>query len=330
MATCRKRISDSGLQVVLLENDVMAVSLAPEAGGKIIEIIDKRSGRNWLWQNPHVPIRQTANGLIYASELDSGGWDEILFSIAPCEITLDGGEEYSIPDHGDLVGQAWKIESAMISDSGHAICNLTTTGDVLPYHWRRVASLHPDKPSLTLSYALENTGSRSLPFLWCAHPLLAVDDGMQIELPVNQTFLIDHTMGLSVRPANSDYGWPKLPLSDRESINLATCFDSGSREQDFAAKIFVSSATPGAVGVHTTDDMERLTIRYDQNKSPWMGLWINKQGWSGGDGVPYLNLGVEPSTAPCDSHVDAMAQGWAEQIPPGQSRAWSLDIGLLE
>ena len=179
METCRKRISDSGLEVVLLENDVMAVGLAPEAGGKITEITDKRSGRNWLWQNPHVPIRQTESGLVYASELDSGGWDDILFSITPCEITLDDDEKYAIPDHGDLVGQAWKIESAAVSESGHAICDLTTTGNDLRYHWRRVASLHPDKPSLTLSYAVENTGDLSLPFLWCAHPLLAVYDGMR-------------------------------------------------------------------------------------------------------------------------------------------------------
>ena len=330
METCRKRISDSGLEVVLLENDVMAVGLAPEAGGKITEITDKRSGRNWLWQNPHVPIRQTESGLVYASELDSGGWDDILFSITPCEITLDDDEKYAIPDHGDLVGQAWKIESAAVSESGHAICDLTTTGNDLRYHWRRVASLHPDKPSLTLSYAVENTGDHSLPFLWCAHPLLAVYEGMRIELPVSQNFLVDHTMGLSVEPPKDGYGWPKLPLSDGESVNLASCLDGSPSRSRFAVKIFVGSTTPGSIGIHTADDKESLTIRYDHNKSPWMGLWINKRGWSGSDSAPYLNLGIEPSTAPCDSLVDAIAQGWAEQLAPGESRAWSLDVELLE
>jgi len=328
MATCRKRVSDSGLQVIDLENDVMSVSLVPEAGGKITEIIDKRSGRNWLWQNPQLPIRRAADDSDYNRGLDSGGWDEILFSVEPCRIRLSSGEEYSIPDHGDLVGRAWTLESATVSKSGNAICDLSANGNVLPYRWRRVASLHPEKPSLTLIYALENTGTNTLPFLWCAHPLLAVDDGMRVELPLSQAFMVDHTIGLSVSPLNSEYRWPTLPLSAGESIDLSTCVDTAPTEQPFAAKIFVRSATPGVVGVHTAEGKECLTIRYDQNKFPWMGLWINKHGWSGNDSAPYLNLGIEPSTAPCDNLAKAMAQGWAEQVAPGELRTWSLDIAL--
>lgn len=325
MAECLERVTNNGIQVIRLENDVMSVSLVPEAGGKISEIVDRRTDRNWLWGNPHLPVRRSAAFHDYNSNLDSGGWDEVLFSVAPCGIKLDNGEEYAVPDHGDLVRRAWTIASATVSESGHAICDLTTEGDALSYHWRRVASLHPHEPVLNLSYALENTDEISLPFFWCAHPLFAVDHSLSIELPNDQPYLIDHTAGVRVSPADGDYEWPILPLSDGDSIELGSLPSA----INFAAKIFVRSRSPGAISIHATESNDCLTIKYDQNKFPWVGLWINNRGWSGIDAEPYLNLGVEPSTAPCDSFAAALAQGWAEYLKPGEVRAWSLDVALL-
>ena len=109
MATCEEVISRGGLRVIRLENERVSVSLLPEAGGKIAEFIDRRSSRNWLWQNPHLPMRRPVYGSDYGRELDSGGWDEILFSTSPCEIGLPDGTQHSVPDHGDLVGQMWKV-----------------------------------------------------------------------------------------------------------------------------------------------------------------------------------------------------------------------------
>jgi hypothetical protein len=70
MATCEHVITRSGLRAVRLENERMSVSLLPEAGGKIAELIDRRSGRNWLWQNQHLPIRRPVYGSDYGRELD--------------------------------------------------------------------------------------------------------------------------------------------------------------------------------------------------------------------------------------------------------------------
>ncbi|MBW2493186.1 MAG: hypothetical protein JRE43_00400 [Deltaproteobacteria bacterium] len=304
----------------------MSVSLLPEAGGKLAELIDRRSGRNWLWQNPHLPIRRPVYGSDYGSELDSGGWDEILFSTAPCEVELPDGTRHRIPDHGDLVGQAWRLEASATPESGHAVCELTATGRAFDFHWRRVATLDAERPLLTLDYALENAGDSPWPWAWCAHPLIAVERGMRIELPAGREFRVADAQRLDLDQTDSGFSWPRLPCGDGDGINLEASFDSEAESDRFAAKLFVRSASPGAVSVSSPNGTERFTLRYDEDRIPWLGLWINNRAWSGCGSEPHLNLGLEPSTSPCERLTQAIAEGWTELLEPGNIRTWSLSV----
>jgi len=328
MATCEDVISTSGLRAIRLENEHLSVSLLPEAGGKIAELIDRRTGKNWLWQNPHLPIRRAVYAADYGRELDSGGWDEILFSTAPCEIDLPDGTRRHIPDHGDLVGQMWEVENFAVLESGHAACDLTTTGRVFDFRWRRVATLDRERPLLTLKYSLENTGDSPWPWAWCTHPLIGVERGMRIELPAGQEFRVADSKRLNLVAPDSEFAWPRLPLGDGREIDLAASFDSGAESDRFAAKLFVRSASPGAVSIASANQTERLTIRYDEHLIPWLGLWINNRAWSGCDSQPHLNLGLEPSTSPCESLTEAIAEGWTELLEPGKIRTWSLSMEI--
>ncbi len=326
MATYEDVIARSGLRTVRLQNERMCVSFLPEAGGKIAELIDRRSGRNWLWQNPHLPMRRPVYGSDYGRKLDSGGWDEILFSTSPCEVGLPDGTAHRIPDHGDLVGQMWKVEESAAPESKHAVCGLTTTGRAFDFRWRRVAILDAEHPLLILKYSLENTGDSPWPWTWCAHPLIAVERGMRIELPAGQEFRVADSTRLDLDPSDSEFAWPRLPLDDGREIDLAASFDSGAEPDRFAAKLFVRSASPGTASIASANGAERLTFRYDERLIPWLGLWINNRAWSGCGSQPHLNLGLEPSTSPCESLTESIAGGWAEQLEPGKIRTWSLSI----
>jgi galactose mutarotase-like enzyme len=326
MATCENVISRSGLRAVCLQNEQTRISIVPEAGGKIAELIDRRSGRNWLWQNPHLPIRRPVYGSDYGRELDSGGWDEILFSTNPCEIGLSDGTRHHIPDHGDLVGQAWEVEESRALASGHAVCGLTAIGRAFDFRWRRVATLDAQRALLTLEYSLENTGNSRWPWAWCAHPLIAAERGMRIELPANQEFRVADSTGLDLDPSDCEFVWPRLPLRNGDQIDLSTSFDSESASDRFAAKVFVRSASPGGVGLSSADGTERLQFRYDERQIPWIGLWINNRAWSGCGSPPHFNLGLEPSTSPCESLTEAIAERWNEHLEPGKIRSWSLSV----
>ena len=64
------------MDTILLQNDRVSLTVVPAVGGKIIELKDRRSGRNWLWKNPHIPLSRPRPEDNFDRELDSGGWDE--------------------------------------------------------------------------------------------------------------------------------------------------------------------------------------------------------------------------------------------------------------
>jgi len=90
------------------------------------------------------------------------------------------------------------------------------------------------------------------------------------------------------------------------------------------------SAECGAVQLRMPGTEERLSISFDPDELPWLGMWINNRGWSGCGPEPYCNLGIEPATSPYDCVGEAIrndAVGW---LRPGEVRNWSLLVELLQ
>ena len=109
------RMSKSEPERIQLRNRYLELSVIPEAGGKIIDLIDRRSGRNWLWQNPHIPVTAARRDASFNREQDSGGWDEILLSLRPAEVDVATGAGLRVPDHGDLIGSEWTVDKLNVT-----------------------------------------------------------------------------------------------------------------------------------------------------------------------------------------------------------------------
>jgi len=309
---------------ISLQSDFMSVSVLPAAGGNIAAIVDRRSGRNWLWSNPHIPITAPRTGQNYGRDLDSGGWDEILLSIAPDALELPAQRTRQIADHGDLVRQQWSV---IDSASSLPHCELRVSGQLLKYDFRRAIELDRDEPQMYVRYALTNHEEFAWPWYWCAHALIDVQPGMQIELPAAQPFRVDHAeddLNLEERTRR----WPDLDLADDITVDLSNSFPSGNADRNFASKIFVESPANGSVLVTAPGKTESLTMLFDRRELPWLGLWINNKGWSGCDSEPHLNLGLEPGTTPYDSVVEAVDHDAIAWLRPGETRNWSLIVKL--
>ena len=326
MATCKKEVSADGISVIRLQNSCLSVSVLPQLGGKIYEIVDLRSGRDWLWKNPHIPLRRPQPDMLYDRELDSGGWDEILFSVKPCTVDLPNGQQMSAGDHGVLVGIPWRLVHASAESSGEAVCELHADGQSPSFLLRRRISIDAEQPKIVIEYTLNNTGDIQWPWLWCAHPLIAVEYGMHIGLQEGQAIYLNPASAADADRVNGGQFWPMLRSPDGRSTNLAVIFKEPTNPESFSTKVFVRFRNK--VCVSTPEDVESFSIEYDERDLPWLGLWINKKAWSGCGSEPYLNLGVEPATAPHDTLAEAVSLGCADYLQPGESRSWTLGVYL--
>lgn len=285
---------------IVLQNPFLRLTVDPASGGKITGLRDLRSGREWLWKNPHLDGAAVTYGRSYVEELDTGGWDEIFPSVSPCRV-----RDLEIPDHGDLVSLPWEV---LGSDPERLEMAVTTR--FAPCRFTRFLEL--DGETLRVSYRLENLGREPLPWLWCAHPLIAIEPGMRVSLPAGTPMRTSG--GVGIEPGIS-FAWPRAPgLPVLDTLPEASA--------GFAVKMFTSAHH--AEDITITADDGSLRLSWDRNEIPHLGLWLNCGAWSGCGSPPYFNLGVEPSTAAFDSLEDALHDRTARILGPGEIRTWSL------
>src|SRR5512137_2831249 len=91
-----------------LEDDALRIIVVPEAGGKIVSLLDRRTGYEWLIQPAHAnPFRLLPPGSVYNDE-QVGGWDEMLPTILAGPDPEPGPYEgAALPDHGELWTMVW-------------------------------------------------------------------------------------------------------------------------------------------------------------------------------------------------------------------------------
>lgn len=149
---------------VELSSPLCSAAIIPEEGGRIQHLVDRSSGRELLLQR--TPAEGPRTDFLAAC---AGGWDELFPNDSAWR---------AYPDHGLLWTLPFKVQrragSAMEMSAAVASPNVTIA--------RRVALLEAPRRGLRSEIvlsALEATG----PFLWAAHPMLAVSEGWVVELP---------------------------------------------------------------------------------------------------------------------------------------------------
>jgi galactose mutarotase-like enzyme len=328
MSSYRTEQSEAGLELIRLQNDCVEIAIVPAAGGKILELIDRRTDRNWLWRNPHIPVSAARRDADFDSEQDSGGWDEILLSVKPGRIQTAGGSIEGIPDHGDLIGSQWAVDELSETPSGDVVCKLSAEGRSAAYRFERQIRLPADGSTVEIEYHLKNEGGEALPWYWCAHPLLAVESDVSIKIDGRMPLRIDDETTRKRADTDTEQFWPELLLRNGESLDLENSFVANVASRPFASKIFVRSPATGEVSVLLDGGESQLTFQFDPDVLPWFGIWINNGKWSGCGSEPYTNLGIEPATSPYDCVSQAIDNETVAWLAPGDERRWALSVEL--
>jgi hypothetical protein len=308
--------------IVTLSNGVMEVAVLPEHGGKILQITNLKTGREWLWSNPHLPIKLPDGNGRYVEEYDTGGWDECFPTIAPGPYPKGVFTGVETGNHGELWELPWPVIHHVEDDTG-AIITQKVESQRFPISIERTLRLHPSLPVLDVDYMVKNNSQDSMGYLWAVHPLIPVGDGLKLCFPEGTTIRISALLGewegkfpvgLSVHPPVS-----LLDLVDPELVGRSP---RGAK--------FFTDALPGNWGAVETPDGERLKFSFNHDAFDCIAVWINLRQWSGCGSEPYCNIGFEPMIGNSDSIADAVRDGLPHRlIPGGAIQRWSLRL-LLE
>lgn len=303
-------------------NGLIAFSVLPELGAKILSLRDLRTGREWLWTSDRLPLARHAYGVSYVEKADTGGWDECFPTVAACEYPLRGQHGIELPDHGDLWAQAWTSHVERRADRIDIVTSCAAIA--LPCEFTRSLSLHTGAARLDMHYAVHNKGAHEVAFIWSAHPLLRIEQGMVLEFPASARFNVYSATARTHLPQRQGLRWPMPLRRDGHDILIDPL---PGPDAGVAFKIWSEPLAQGWTRLVANDGA--LHMRFDVGQIPQVALWLNAGGWSGIGGAPYYNIALEPCIGAQDSLAEAVSNyRQYAMLCPGETRRWTLTVDL--
>lgn len=287
----------SGAARVLESADIRA-ELVPELGGKFISLCSKQTSTEWLLPplRPYAAAKSSGG----FEQWDGGGFDECLPTVAATE---------TAPDHGEVWRHAWHEEPAQ----GSVLLRTTALDGALGFERRA----HVDGASLVLDYAVKNRSAAAQSLLYCAHPLLRVEEGDRILLPAQvRDVKIEASAGNRLGRGGDRIAWPGTGNHDLSVV--------GPPDGLRADKLFAGPLTKGWCALLRPSLDEGIELTFSNEVLPYLGLWICRAAWPDGGAVKQYTVAFEPASAPHDSLADAERDGSAWGLAPGEERAWTL------
>ena len=303
---------------VLIESGHCSAVVLHQYGGKIASL---RFRGQELLQSPLAPIEPRTPSMPFEAA-DASGWDECLPSVAACTVNTPAGQAH-IPDHGDL----WRVPWTVTERDSQSI-TLNASCFSLPLQLVRKLSIAETEngAQLSLDYKLTNTGGKSVPWSWAAHPLFAASLGDRIVLPDSiHTLRLEASRDNRLGTMGDEKQWPVAEQADGSDTDLSwvAAPDSGIADKLFAGPM---NSNAGWCALERPSAGLRIRVSFDPNATPYIGLWICYGGWPARPGRKQVCVALEPSTAPLDSL--AITGPWSRTLAPGESAGWPMHVHL--
>ena len=299
--------------MIVLEDGDLHVVVDPDNGGKIRSLCSKRTGRQYLYQDPRANF---TTGSAYGSH-EISGFDECFPTVWPCTYPDGKLRGLDLGDHGLLWQQAWHSELA-----GNRVamrCNVPQ----LNCEFQRTCRIDSGN-CLSLDYRITNYGEQPLKYIYSAHPLLAAGPDTELVLPDDMdevyVFFVANVAGISER---SWIAWPP-PNAD----NLRAPY---SADRSSCFKAFSRTLESGRASVRHAQCRERLQFDFDPGELPHLGFLIS-QGFDEDVRGPFANqvfVALEPTTGVGDDLSTCEQTGTTAPLDPSQTKSFSIRLTLV-
>lgn len=298
MPTFRQELTLDNVPLVRLESAHLRTDIAPSVGGRVVSLVDKNSGHEFLWRNAKLNLERLPSGAEYDPNF-FGGIDELLPNDSP---EIIGGID--CPDHGELwtTPLEWKVESGKLILSGM----LAKFG--LSYH--REMFLDPEASRLRIRYRVSNPTNQPRQFLWKLHAALAVEAGDVIDCPARRAQVVDPNW--SRFKTLAPFSWPNI------EGKAANVIPPRNGTMDF---FYLFELPHGSIAWQSRRQNLEFRYQFDTAVFPYAWLFASYGGFN-----EHYTVILEPCTAMPLSVNEAAGRHQCSRLAPGQTLETSVDI----
>ncbi|MHB1535347.1 MAG: aldose epimerase family protein [Acidimicrobiales bacterium] len=281
-----------GFRACVLENDVLRVTVIPEIGAKVHEMVFKPADRDLLYHHPRVALRAPVFG-VNVDDWWTGGIDDVIPTGHAC--TFEGEE---LP----YLGEVWSLPWSLVQESGEAIV-VSRDGVITPFRIERRMELRSGEPFLRIHHRITNVGIAAISFNWGIHPGLPVGPDTHIQIPGSRGIVHDSWPRDRLGPRGSEYHWPLPAMADPPTRPGGTW--------DFH---YVTDLVEGWAATWDRQWRSGLGITFPSEVLSCVWVWLVDGGWRG-----LRCAAVEPWTGFPARLDEAVAAGRARTLSPGAS-----------
>ena len=298
-----------GFEVIELVGEMVQVAVMPELGAKVISLVHRRTGREWMWKAPHSPqyVR-----LPTGSPFDQGplvGGDECLPTLAPCR-----WRGLELTDHGEAWTEPFELDEGELQ-RGRIVTRLRLP--VSPLWIQRALSV--EGALIRFDYTLENLSNEPFEYIWAFHPMMTLEPGDRIILPDDcKRMRTDACFGGCPLGSRGDaWDWPRPdPTMDLSRLELGG--------EGRAVKLYTEPLSEGSAAIRNVNTGDRLTFEFETDEINTLGVWINRGGFGG-----FHHIALEPTNGAPDP-LDVAVEDWKRFgcLRPNETKQWSFRIRL--
>ncbi|MDL2214325.1 hypothetical protein LJB76_02040 [Clostridia bacterium OttesenSCG-928-O13] len=267
-------------------------------------------GKELLWQN-----RQSEQYAFssYGDIFETGefsGFDDMFPNVAASPYPGGVWNGTPLPDHGEVWTQDW--DCAVQQDA--LLC--TVHGVRLPYRLEKRVSLAGGN-ALVLEYRAENLSAYPLKYIWAAHPLFVLEEGLRLDIPGCREIINACWDPISLGAYGAHHPWP-VASGGRDLSRLSPqngCFN----------KYYVWGPLPQNRSTLRYAGGPSVTLSAPADAVPYLGVWTDEGGY-GGYGMACA--APEPATGAMDRLDTADLFGQVSVLPPQGAATWHLHITL--
>lgn len=320
-----------GLRAVVLENELLRVTVLADKGTDIYEFLYKPKDVDFMWRSPFplrnpalfVPTAPNAVGAFHDNY--EGGWQEILpTGGVPTQYK---GAEFGY--HGEVSLIPW--DYAVEEDRPERVAVVFRVRTYrTPFYVEKRLSLLRGQAMLICEERLVNEGEEEMELMWGHHPALGpafVDPSCRIE--VAGARVMTQRLGDSSRFADGEgYTWPMVPGADGDMIDLSRVPPPEARAHDLA---LLYDLQENWFAVHNEQKRLSFGMRWSPGVLRYLWFWQVYGGAFGYNlyGRSY-HLAVEPWSSIPGDFRQAQARGTTLRLAAGAEMELSLSAEITE
>lgn len=327
----------NGHPAVILESAQLRVTVLPEKGADIFEIVHLPTGIDCLMKTPQGLLPPAGAPQGHFLDNYEGGWQE-LFPNANDACEYRG---CAIPFHGEAALRPWTAQVLAAEDpedaerslgptsqaKGHLAARVAFSAEmrIMPFRLTKVLTLAADEPLLEVEYSVENLGGEALHYNWGEHIVLGapfLEAGCRFELPGGTIATLPVVFEDATATLQPDQRaeWPYAATRDGGAVDLRRVPGPDARTHD---DYFVGDLPEGRLTVANDRLGLALEVAWDREFYRYLQVWAP---YGGSDAAPLTGiygLGVEPYVSRYPL-AEAVATGEARLLAPGEREGTTL------